>query len=204
MVTPCDAPTTATTIDSVTIDMTDASKTKTTDIVAQEADDDSNHVAVESSDDSNSAIMHGMLRKAVADPNQPSVDDWLVLPFSGEAVEEAYQANLAPGRAMGVVFAVVLSALWTLVFNTLGNAESSSSITDLYALVLLPIFLLSVAPFFCTMLPLQRWKPVKHRTLVYATCCIASGLFVVEHAAIVSPRATTSRVQTSLHLPSAS
>ena len=129
MVTPCDAPTTATTIDSVTIDMTDASKTKTTDIVAQEADDDSNHVAVESSDDSNSAIMHGMLRKAVADPNQPSVDDWLVLPFSGEAVEEAYQANLAPGRAMGVVFAVVLSALWTLVFNTLGNAESSSSIT---------------------------------------------------------------------------
>ena len=139
MMTPCDAPTTATNIESVTIDMTDATKTKAMGIVAQEADDE--HVAVESSDDSDSTLMRDILRKAVDDPVQPSVDDWLVLPFGGEAVEEAYQASKAPGRAQGVVAGVVFAYLWTLVFSVLGNADSSSSITDLYALVLLPVFL---------------------------------------------------------------
>jgi len=156
MMTPCDAPTTATNIESVTIDMTDATKTKAMGIVAQEADDE--HVAVESSDDSDSTLMRDILRKAVDDPVQPSVDDWLVLPFGGEAVEEAYQASKAPGRALGVVATVLFCAFWGFVFTALGNADSSSSITDLYAVVLLPVFLLSVAPFFCTMLPLQRCK----------------------------------------------
>jgi len=44
-----------------------------------------------------------------------------------------------------------------------------------------------VVPFFYTMLPCQRWKPVKNRKLVYATSCIVSVLYAVEHAAITLP-----------------
>jgi hypothetical protein len=60
--------------------------------------------------------------------------------------------------------------------------------TDLYALVLVPASLVAMAPFVYTMFPLQeRWKPVKHRKLVYATCCVAAALWGLEHAAITLP-----------------
>jgi len=113
---------------SVAIDMTDATKTRNTYSVVQKAQKASDgvvndnvpvecdNVILECDNDENrdddSTLVHALLRKAVNDPKQPSMHDWLVSPFSGEAVEEAYQASNAPGRALGLSIGAVFSALW--------------------------------------------------------------------------------------------
>ena len=122
----CDAATIENNDESVTIDMTGATKTTTTDTVAQEADNGNDNEDVESSDDSDSALMRELLRKAVDDPVQASIcDDWLVLPFSGEAVEEAYQASKAPGRALGVVASIACAAVQYFLTARLASASSA-------------------------------------------------------------------------------
>ena len=64
------------------------------------------------------ARIHSMLRKAATDPDQPSLDNWqLVFVFSGKAVEDAYQAGQASGRALGVAATTVLWSTWTLLLS---------------------------------------------------------------------------------------
>jgi hypothetical protein len=64
------------------------------------------------------ALIHSMLCKAAADPDQPCLDHWhgcLGFEFSGKAVEDAYQAGQASGRALGVYSMAVLWAFWAFL-----------------------------------------------------------------------------------------
>ena len=124
------------------------------------------------------ALIHTMLRKAAADPDQPSVDHWQLLSgFSGDAVEDAYQAEQASGRVRGVYAGFTMVALWTILTNLLGNGTAASKMLGLDFPIFLVLHIISLAPL--TVKLLQEWKPVKHRILVHMTCCAIAALTVL-------------------------
>jgi signal transduction histidine kinase/ActR/RegA family two-component response regulator len=123
-------------------------------------------------DECDSALMRNLLRQAAVDPDQPSLDDWLISSFSSEAVEDAYQAGQAPVRASGIVVASILSIVWGYVLNDLGNAPQVVATwmerTLRFSFVNRVAYTLFVLPFLFYMM--QAWNPIKHRKLVNTTC----------------------------------
>jgi len=129
----------------------------------------------EPDDDNDNRIMQALLRQAANDPDQPSLDHWQHLSgFSGKAVEDAYQAGQASGRAMGVYASVVLWGFWAVISVNLGNATAASVMMG----VDFPIFtvLLIIGLATLTIKLLQEWKPVKHRKLLFLSCCALAAM----------------------------
>jgi hypothetical protein len=91
--------------------------------------------------DENAAV-HTMLREASADPRQPSLDHWRSLSgFTSKAVEDAYQASQAPGRALGVAAAAVMWTLWGILTVNFGNATAAAAMMGLD----FPVFIVLLA-----------------------------------------------------------
>jgi hypothetical protein len=111
--------------------------------------------------------IHSMLRKAAADSDQPSLDNWLLFGFSSKAVEDAYQAGQASGRALGVAATTVLWATWTLLTTATGNATRPEILGWAFPIIS-TLFLIALAPF--------AGKPVKHHDLVFLTSCAVATL----------------------------
>jgi len=194
-----EAPPTPRNKESVTIEMKNATKTTNTQSVAKKAENGQNNdcadytsdddeamtinedAATDDGDESDdTAIIHALLRKAAADPDQPSLDDWrLVCGFSGKAVEDAYQAGHASIRAQGVMVSLFLCTGGFLTQRRgVGNASKMHRMLELNFPIFGILLLFILTPL--TIKLLQGWKPVKHRHLVYMTsCALAILTFVI-------------------------
>ena len=63
---------------------------------------------------------------ALVDVSKINPDElWLVFGFSGEAVENAYQARQAPARALGAVVLPPFLLAWRLLYSQVGNAANA-------------------------------------------------------------------------------
>jgi len=131
---------------------------------------------------SDNALILAVLREAAADPDQPNLDEWLrelVCGFSGKAVEDAYQAGQASGRALGVVVMTLLWGLAGLFTHTLGNATTASEMLGLNFQLFSVLMVITLVPFTIKLLP--EWKPAKNRNLMFLTCCaLATQLLLMQ------------------------
>jgi len=113
------------------------------------------------------------LRQAADDTEQPNEDQWLVFGFGGRTVEDAYQAELAGGRAQGVITTSIMVGVWGSLFAASGTVDPAEVLLidekDVPVFLILEalFFFLSVGPFAFTFF--QAWSPVKHRALVGMT-----------------------------------
>jgi len=121
------------------------------------------------------ALVHTMLREAAADTEQPSLDDWhlVVRGFNGKAVEDAYQAGQASGRMLGVTVSSLFYLMAGIVV-LMGDGTTASTMLGLNFPLFTSTGIIILVPLTIKML--QAGKPVKHRSLVYLTCCALATL----------------------------
>ena len=60
---------------------------------------------------------------------QLNADDWLVCGFSSSVVEDAYQAELAPGRIMGYCTELAVMFLLKIIFSEAVTTHTATSFT---------------------------------------------------------------------------